>query len=635
MKSGLRRAFRNTGPVPMGSAGMTALPGQMMGGNTDLALIRSYKTNGTVQSNVSLLASATASQDWRLFRSQPVDARVRYTTSDRGSDQRTQVVQHAALNVLLNPSMLNVGGVRIPFWDRMGLFEISQIYMEQCGKAYWIVDRGPLESPIPLGLWPVRPDRMRPVPDPDRVLAGWVYTSPDSREQVPLRPTDVIWNRYPDPEDIFGGCGPVGSVLTDIEAARYASEWNKNYFVNSAEPGGVIQADHAMDDEEFNLFINRWRDTHRGVARAHRIALLEAGMTWVPNPHSLKDMDFATLRGTMRDIIREALGMHKVMTGVTEDVNRANAQTGEEVFASWKIDPRLKRWRNVLNTQFLPLFGSTGTGVEFDYTLPVPQNREQDALELTAKANAALTLVTAGYDQHDVLEQVGLADMDVALTLSSTPALPPRWTAPMAPAPASPADGGAAGPQAAMRAAAGWTSPAWGQLAGPRPVLPGPRGPVPQILDKDAAAKVFRQVAKDYPPEAMAWMHHARWSGPVKVPLSHIEPDMQWLDQTDPNHVEDFAEQLRAGKKLKPLLLVKTPSGALLKLADGHHRYAAEEEFARERHDANPDARAFIGVVDSDHGGWETMHDYQFHRSAGGAQAALARQLAIWNAAGA
>ncbi len=442
MKSGLRRAFRNVGPVPMGSGGMTALPGQMMGGNTDLALIRSYKTNGTVQSNVSLLASATASQDWQLFRSQPVDARVRYTTSERGSDQRAQVVQHAALNVLLNPSMLNVGGIKIPFWDRMGLFEISQIYMEQCGKAYWIVDRGPMESPIPLGLWPVRPDRMTPVPDPDRVLAGWVYTSPDGRERVPLRPTDVIWNRYPDPEDVYGGCGPIQSVLTDIEAARYASEWNRNYFVNSAEPGGVIQADHAMDDEEFNQFIDRWRDTHRGVARAHRIALLEAGMTWVPNPHSLKDMDFATLRGTMRDIIREALGMHKVMTGVVEDVNRANAQTGEEIFSSWKVDPRLKRWRNVLNSQFLPLFGKTGEGVEWDYTYPTVANREQDNAELTTKTAAVAVLVGAGFDPDDACQVVGLPPMKVVEKATQQPALPPGWVAPGAPAGG---DGAAAG----------------------------------------------------------------------------------------------------------------------------------------------------------------------------------------------
>jgi hypothetical protein len=130
------------------------------------------------------------------------------------------------------------------------------------------------------------------------------------------------------------------------------------------------------------------------------------------------------------------------MTGETDDVNRANAQTGEEVFASWKIKPRLDRWRDVINTQFLPLFGSAGEGVEFDYSFPMPLNREQDNAELQAKTAAALTLVTAGFDPAAVLEVVGLPDMPAVVTATQAYALPPGWvpgeTAPAAtPAPAA------------------------------------------------------------------------------------------------------------------------------------------------------------------------------------------------------
>ncbi len=634
MKSGLRRAFRGQAPVPAGGSGPMYLPGHAMGQNTDLTQIRAYKSNGTVFSNVSLLARSVAAQQWKLFRVPPADGRVRYTTADRGSDQRTEVVQHAALSVLHSPSVVTVGGIRRPVWDRMGLFELSQIWMETTGKAHWVVDRGPMESPVPLGLWPVRPDRMTPVPDRDRFLAGWIYTSPDGRERVPLLATDVIFNRYPDPEDLYGGCGPVGTVLTDVESARYASEYNRNFFINSADPGGVIQVDHELSDPEFNELVDRWRDTHRGVARAYRIAVLEAGATWIPNTHSMKDMDFAGLRTIMADSIREALAMHKVLTGITEDVNRANAQTGEEIFAAWKVDPALARWRDALNSQLLPLFGATGEGVEFDYIYPMPVNREADALEMTAKANAALALVTAGYDQHDVLSQVGLADMGVALTLSQQPALPPRWTAPVAaPAPAGTGGDGAAAaagaPQAALRRTAGWDAAAWAQLAGPRPAIPGPRGPVPQILDKDASAKVFRQLAEDYPPDAMAWMHHADWTGPVKVPVDHIEPDMRWMDGADPGHVAEFVKRLQAGKKLKPLLLVKTPGNPKLQLIDGHHRYLAYAQLARP-------PRCWIGTVDADHGDWESMHEHQYghgagHQGGGDAQAALAVRMAAWN----
>lgn len=468
-------AVRNQGaPVPMGAGASAAsmLPGNAPGANTDLTLIRAYKANGTAFSNISLLASSAAAQDWKLYRQAPQDGRRRYTTSDQGSDQRKEVIVHAALNVLNSPAVIASGGVRLPVWTRFGLFEVSNIWMETTGKSHWVVDFAEGRSSLPLGLWPVRPDRMTPVPDRDRYLAGWWYTSPDGRERVPLLPHEVMYNRYPDPEDPYGGAGPIRSVLTDIEAAGYAAQWNRNYFVNSAEPGGVIQVDHSLEDEEFNQLVDRWRDTHRGVARAHRIAVLEAGAVWVPNAHSLRDMDFANLRSVMRDTIREALGMHKVMTGVSDDVNRANAQTGEEVFASWKVKPRLDRWRDMLNNQYLPLFGDTAQGVEFDYVYPTPQNREQDALELATKTKAFLTLIQAGADPDDAAEVVGLPAMRMAERATQQSALPPGWV----PGTSGGEDDGAGADSGAddasaenrLRQIAGWDSRAWTEAGQPQ-----------------------------------------------------------------------------------------------------------------------------------------------------------------------
>lgn len=399
--------LRNATPVPLGSStgsGFYRQPLTGLGPGQSDAYMRAYGTVGTVWQIVHLLSSNTAKPEWRLYRKAQRDGRVRYTTNDQGSDQRVEVLKHQALAVLNRPN---------PFYSRFTLMEASQQHMELTGEWFWVVEYDPRAS-FPLGMWPVRPDRMEPVPDPETYLKGWVYTSPDGREKVPLEPREVIQGKYPNPMDPYRGLGPIQSVLTEVEADRYAGEWNRNYFYNSAEPGGIIQVDHSLDDTEFDELVDRWRESHRGVARAHRVAVLEGGQTWVPNSHSIKDMDFAALRTLSRDLIREAFGVHKIMLGNSDDVNRANAQTGEEVFANWSVAPRLDRWREALNTQFLPLFGSAGEGVEFDYVYPLPNNREQDNAELTAKSTAAQLLRAAGYDPHDVLEVVGLPDMDTA-----------------------------------------------------------------------------------------------------------------------------------------------------------------------------------------------------------------------------
>lgn len=391
------------------------------------ALLRSYGNQGTVFSIVSLYAQATARPEWHLYRKQPQDARRRYSTTDTGSDQRVEVLQHQALSLLNAPN---------PYYTRFSLFERDQMYMDLTGESYWIITRDGGMN-FPTGIWPVRPDRMEPVPDPVNYLAGWIYTSPDGRQQIPLGVDEVIQVAYPNPFDPLHGLGPVQSVLADIDSSRYSADWNRNFFINSARPDGVVSIPNILKDDELNTLRTRWNEQHRGVSRAHSVVVLEAGMTWSPQTMTPKDMDFGNLRSLNRDVIREAFKIPKVMLGVSDDVNRANAQTGEEVFASWGIVPRLDRKKDMLNNVFLPMFGSTGQNVEFDYVTPVPANREQDSAELTAKCAAAAALVGAGYDPHDALEVVGLPDMDVVEKATQVPVAPPGWVPapPAAPAP--------------------------------------------------------------------------------------------------------------------------------------------------------------------------------------------------------
>lgn len=436
MKSGLRKlAVRNDAPVPMGrpGGGVSLAYPYGSGGADDQALLRAYKRNGTARVNIGLLAYVVAAQKWKLFRSQPVDGRRRYTPDDQGSDQRVEVVNHQALKVLTQPALVKYdNGVSMPAWTRLSMMEIAGIWLESTGKAHLIIDRDP-RSPVPLGLWPVPPTRMQPVAG-DQWLKGWIYTSPDGREKVPLHPTDVLYLRTPDPDDLYGGTGALEPVLAEIEAVRYASEYNRNFFINSAEASGVLQVDHALDDDEFDDLMRRWRDSHRGVSRAHRIAVLEAGVTWVPMDRTQKDMDFANLMSGGGDRVRESIGVGKTMSGVADDVNRANAQTAQEVFAAWNIEPRLERWRELWNYQFLPLFGSAGEGLEFDFVYPTPINREVDNAELVAKFTALQMAVDSGFEPDDACLAVGLPAMKVAEKATQAPALPPGWVPGGAPA---------------------------------------------------------------------------------------------------------------------------------------------------------------------------------------------------------
>lgn len=406
-------ARREQPPVPYALRPRSSIF-DLIGGKADNeTYLRTYKQSGTIYQIVSTLAVSVATPEWHLYMKQPQDGRVRYTTGDRGSDQRVEVVQHAARSLWDEPN---------PFHTRFEFMEGTLQHLELCGEGWWVANR---ENPLhlPSSLWYVRPDRIEPVPDPQDYLVGYVYTGPGG-EQIPLTLDQVILIKYPDPLDPFRGAGPVGSLLTNIQAQRYSGEYNRNFFLNGAEPGAIVEIDKRLSDPEFDEWVNRWRESHLGVARAHRVGILENGAKWVDAKNTNRDMEFGALRLAIRDELREGWGVHKAILGNSEDVNRANAQTAEEVFGSWKVIPRLNRIRMVGNKRLLPMFGATGAGKEFDYENPLPDDREADNAELTAKSAAAAALAKLGiWDPDDILEAVGLPKMK-KLSPSQRPAIP-------------------------------------------------------------------------------------------------------------------------------------------------------------------------------------------------------------------
>lgn len=395
-------------PVPFSSRAQSYALG--FGGRRDAqAQMAAMASVGTLFSIVNRTSNATSQVEWKLWRK---------AKSGRDED-RIEVTSHAALDLWRKPN---------PFMPRQECVEVTQQHVDLTGEGWWVIGRHKA-SPIPLELWPVRPDRITPVPDPDTYLKGYVYTGPGG-EQIPLELDQVIQLRMPNPLDPYRGMGPVQSILTDLDATKYSAEWNKNFFLNSAEPGGIIEVAEPLNDAEFDQLRDRWSEQHRGVANAHRVAILEHGK-WVDRKFTQRDMQFAELRSVSRDVIREAFGIPAFALGEVADVNRATAEASSTWFAEMLTVPRLERIKAALNFDLLPMFGRAAEGLEFDYENPVAEDRELAARELTAKATAARTLIEAGLSTEAVLSAVGLPEIEAAPAAGGDGLATPREIADM------------------------------------------------------------------------------------------------------------------------------------------------------------------------------------------------------------
>lgn len=399
---------RNDAAVPLVGRSSVGRFGGLFGSRNDaVTQMSAMATTGILFSIVNRTSNATAAVDWHLYRK----------AKSGKKEDRVEVTSHAALDLWNKPN---------PFMPRQEFVESSQQHIDLTGESYWVITRHP-RFKIPLEMWPIRPDRITPDPHPTKFLVGYNYSSPDG-EIIPLGLDEVIQLRMPHPLDLYRGLGPVQALLTDLDTVRYSAEWNRNFFMNSAEPGGIIQIDKRLQDDEFDEMSERWDEQHKGVANAHRVAIIEQG-TWVNRTFTMKDMQFAELRKLGRDTVMEAFGISKTALGISDDVNRAAATAAKALFAQDLTVPRVERHKGALNHNYLPLFGDTATDLEFDYDSPVPADEEAENAERTSKATSAKTYIDAGFTGESVVIALDLPDSLVW----EKPAPPPAPIPPVLP----------------------------------------------------------------------------------------------------------------------------------------------------------------------------------------------------------
>lgn len=368
-----------------------------------LASIEAFGTNGTLFAIVTKLAQGTASVDWHMHQTglSPTSTCDICGSEDDAPRGVRLVDTHPALSVWARPN---------DFFTPMLFTETFEQHLDLVGEAWWVVV---YLGGRPIELWPVRPDRMAPVRDPQKFVNGYVYRAPDG-QLIPLRLDEVVMLRTPAPWDPYRGAGAVQTLMSNIRGAAAAAEWNRVFFQNSALPGGVIELPVHLQEPEWLEFQQRWAESHRGVRNAHTVAVLEHGGKWVDTKYSQRDMEFSELRRVNREEIREAFAMHGHVLGLSEDINRANAEAGAVTFARWQIKPRLDRIKDALNGPYLRLFKEFGKGYAFAYANPVATDRTADDAERTSKASAYKTYIEAGVDPSAAAQVCGLPDMAVA-----------------------------------------------------------------------------------------------------------------------------------------------------------------------------------------------------------------------------
>lgn len=311
---------------------------------------------GYIYTAVGAISQEVASIDLHLYK-------VKFSRT--GEPKAQEIFEHSALSVL------NYVNEITTLYDTL---EATQTYLELTGEAYWVILK---DGQAPSEFWLLRPDWVRIVPSKTEVIDHYDYLPGNvSSEKVSIPKENVIPFKYFNPLNPYRGKGATQAAALPFDILNFAQEYNRNFFFNSAIPSMVFSTDAKISEQAIKRFVAQWQASFGGRSKSNKVAFLGSGLKLDKASFGAKELDFNEQMKTMRDDVLAVFKVPKTVLGLTDDVNRANADSTTRAFMERVVTPRMKRLVNTLNEFYLPMFEEGDNSLFFDFTDPSPEDVE-------------------------------------------------------------------------------------------------------------------------------------------------------------------------------------------------------------------------------------------------------------------
>lgn len=234
------------------------------------------------------------------------------------------------------------------------------------GNALWHIVRDSRGGP--LSLRPLPPHNMGA-----RVKGNELtyVESEGSGDEKIYNAEDVIHFREYQPKHTFWGMSAIEAMAIAIDADRAAELFNRNFLRNGAMPSAALIAAENLSPQQKEELRERAQERWGGTKNAGKLMVLsgmgEGGFNFLEMGKTPREAQFIELRKMNRDQILAAFGVPRILLGITDGVNYANADIQRKLFWSDTMRPKLRMLAATINEALVPKLGDTdGLTTEFD-----------------------------------------------------------------------------------------------------------------------------------------------------------------------------------------------------------------------------------------------------------------------------
>jgi len=243
-----------------------------------------------------------------------------------------------------------------PVHNSFDLWELTELYLEVHGCAYWLLDLDG-ELSVPQAIWILPAHLVSPRRSPgSRNLIDYYEYRGGRLDKFP--PERIIHFRFPDPRDPYtSGLSPLRACFEQVTLTSQYAAMKRAIYDNTGVPSVLLSPDQGIGDDERVRLENSWNQTFRRGGQG-RAVVSQTGLKVQVLSHSMGDLAaLADMKATKADI---ANAFHVPLPFLTGETNLANMQASDHLHKTLAIVPRLRRRDEKINEQLVPRFDPSG-----------------------------------------------------------------------------------------------------------------------------------------------------------------------------------------------------------------------------------------------------------------------------------
>lgn len=212
------------------------------------------------------------------------------------------------------------------------------------GNGYAEIERDPVTGKV-VALWPLRPDIMEPVRDKN----GDLYYRYGSLIFLP----EEIFHLKGLGFDGVKGYSIVAQARDTIGLSMALENFGSTFFGNGAKPAGVISVPGKLSAEALQNMRKSWEDMHSSQRNAHRVAILQNGVTFQSIGTDPDDSQWLTSRAFQIQEIARWFKIPSSKLGDNANKTYSSLEQDNLAFLQETLRPWMVRWEQEIQHKLI------------------------------------------------------------------------------------------------------------------------------------------------------------------------------------------------------------------------------------------------------------------------------------------